>query len=454
MKTIIQFSTKHCVLSLALLSGAVSITRAFGPPSQNSGPADAQRALSAVDRQFFIENKGQWPQEVLYLARLGGLDAWITRTGVVYDFYQMKEKEGAQANAERPLPQKFEKKDYSLHGHVVRLNHTGAGAAASGQGQRKQQGYYNYFLGNDPSKWASEVGLYQEAVVKDLYPGIDLRWYYDKGSLRYDYVVAPGADPGQIRLHLEGHHGQTIRNNQLVFTTRFGEVQLMELLAYQETESGRVPVPARWTQKGRQTAFELAPYDRSRPLIIDPLVYSTFLGGSGTYFSGLSEAGFSIAVDGSGAAYVAGWTRSSDYPTTVGAYDDSFNTSGHLDAFVTKLNSAGSALIYSTFIGGNDNQDGVHSIIVDGSGNAYVKGFTFSSDFPATVGAFDTSYNGSGDYFVTKLNATGSALLSSPFLGGSNAEKLFSHIAVDGSGAAYVCGVTKSGDFPATFGAF
>ncbi|MCX7769406.1 MAG: MopE-related protein [Flavobacteriales bacterium] len=441
MKTFIQFPNKHCVLSLALLCGTLSIAGAFGPLSSSGpGPADAQRALSGVDRQFFIENKGQWPQEVLYLARLGGLNAWITRSGVVYDFYQLKEKEGAKANAERPLPQKFEEKDYSLHGHVVRLNHTGAGAAASGQGQRKQQGYYNYFLGNDPSKWASEVGLYQEAVVKDLYPGIDLRWYYDKGSLRYDYVVAPGADPGLIRLHLEGHHGQAIRDNQLVFTTRFGEVQLMELLAYQETESGRVPVPVRWAQKGRQTAFELAPYDRSRPLIIDPLIYSTFIGGTSI------EIGYSITLDPI-RAYITGSVLFFGYPTTTGAYDTSPN--GFVDVFITKLDPIGSSLMYSTYLGGSGNEEGL-SIVLDSFWNAYVTGYTKSSDFPVPTG-YDGFLTGTQDAFVTKLNPTGTALVYSTYLGGSG-EETGHAIALGGFGLAYVTGKTNSSDFPIASG--
>ncbi|MCX7769408.1 MAG: SBBP repeat-containing protein [Flavobacteriales bacterium] len=440
----VQYFLLPLMTSLAL--GLNANVRASGPPAgANGDPEDAQRALSAVDRHFFIENKGQWPQEVLYLARLGGLNAWITRTGAVYDFYQLKEKEGAKALAERPGPDKFETKEYARYGHVVRVGHSGAGAAASGQGRLKLQGYYNYFLGNDPSRWASEVGLYKEAVVKELYPGIDVRWYFEKGGLRYDYVVAPGADPGQIRLMLEGQKSQAFRDNNLVFTTRFGEVQLMELYAYQETESGRVPVASRWKQEGRQIGIEVERYDRSRPLTIDPLVYSTLIGGDD------KDRGCSIAVDGSGAAYVTGYTQSTDYPTTSGAYDETYY-GGNDDVFVTKLNAAGSALVYSTFIGGYD-WDKAYSIAVDGSGAAYVTGGTKSNNYPTTSGAYDGSYNDNDDAFVTKLNAAGSALVYSTFIGGSSGEYAYS-IAVDGSEAAYVTGRTNSNNYPTTPGAY
>ncbi|MCC7431559.1 SBBP repeat-containing protein, partial [bacterium] len=176
------------------------------------------------------------------------------------------------------------------------------------------------------------------------------------------------------------------------------------------------------------------------------LVFSTFLGGS-SY-----DYGYSLSLDGSGNCYVTGYTQSSDFPTTAGAYD----TSGYSDAFVTKLNSSGSSLVFSTFLGGSgSNSDQGNSVSTDGSGNCYVTGYTFSSDFPTTVGAYDTSYNGSStsDVFVTKLNSSGSSLIFSTFLGGSNYEESRS-LSVDGSGNCYVTGSTKSSNFPTTSGAY
>ncbi len=201
--------------------------------------------------------------------------------------------------------------------------------------------------------------------------------------------------------------------------------------------------------------FTVASYDRTQTLYIDPLIYSTFLGGSG------GARGWDIVVDGSGNAYVTGDTGSTNFPTTAGAFDESFN--GSWDVFVTKINSTGSALLYSTFLGGSSS-DGGSGIAIDGSGNAYVTGWTGSTDFPTTAGAYDQSFNASsysGDAFVTKLNSTGTALLYSTFLGGSVGywgsvwgDDSGDGIVIDGSGNAYVMGFTRSTDFPTTAGAY
>jgi hypothetical protein len=188
-------------------------------------------------------------------------------------------------------------------------------------------------------------------------------------------------------------------------------------------------------------------YDPTYPLVIDPeLVYSTFLGGSSM------EDGYAIAVDGTGSAYVTAHTVSSDFPTTAGAFDTSYNGGMYGDVFVAKLNAAGMGLVYATFLGGSDSDIG-EAIAVDGVGSAYVTGYTYSSDFPTTAEAFNTNHNGYEDAFVVKLNATGTGLVYATFLGGSGWD--YGHaIAVDGADSAYVMGRTASSDFPTTEGAF
>jgi len=177
------------------------------------------------------------------------------------------------------------------------------------------------------------------------------------------------------------------------------------------------------------------------------LIYSTFLGG------GEPEWPNAIAIDGSGNAYISGVTRSSNFPVTPGAFDTTYN-GGWDDSFVTKLNASGSGLVYSTFLGGGGSDEHGFGIAVDGSGNAYISGHTDSSNFPVTLGAFDTKYNGgNGDVFVTKLNAAGSALIYSTFLGGADWDNGLA-IAIDGSGNAYITGWTRSSNFPVTPGAF
>ncbi len=413
-------------------------------------PQQAQQALSNVDRRFFIENKGQWPEEVLYLTRMGGLDVWITRDGAVYDFYRIEETSDRSETgaADAPIDDMARFSDARRYGHVVRLRLKGARTEdITAAGQDPQPGYYNYFIGNDPSKWASFVGLYRAAVVRDVYAGIDVRYYYDGTGVRYDFIVRPGADVAAIRLALEGAEGVRITDRgELAFTTRFGEVRHAGLRAYQTADDGReVDVACRFTSAGDGTyGFEATAYDPARPLIIDPLIYSTFIGGSG------NDRVNAIAVDGSGHAYVTGYTYSSNFPTTSGAYDQTHN--GGSDVFVVKLNSNGSSLIYSTFIGGSSYDYG-YGLAVDGSGHAYVTGYTYSSNFPTTSGAYDQTHNGSDDVFVVKLNSSGSGLMYATFLGGSNDDRGYG-LAVDGSGHAYVAGGVYSTNFPTTSGAY
>jgi hypothetical protein len=303
-------------------------------------------------------------------------------------------------------------------------------------------GYYNYLIGNDPTRHATYVRRYKEAWVKGVYAGIDMRYYLDGGRLRYDWVVHPGGEPSQIVFGLEGSEKSYIDSEgRLVFTTRFGEVKLAELRVYQ----GDREVGGRFVERPGGWGIAVGSYDPTQPLLIDPLVYSTYIGGSGR------DEGYAIAVDGSGNAYVTGWTTSPDYDVTPGAFQTT-NGGGWADVFVTKLNAAGTALVYSTYIGGSGYDYG-HSIAVDGSGNAYVTGETSSTDYDVTPGAFQTRNGGGWDVFVTKLNAAGTALVYSTYIGGSG-DEYGNAIAVDGSGNAYVTGVTSSPDYDVTPGAF
>ena len=257
--------------------------------------------------------------------------------------------------------------------------------------------------------------------------------------MRYDWVVQPGGDPSQIVFGLEGSEKSYIdREGRLVFMTRFGEVKLAELRAYQ----GDREIAARFVERPGGWGIAVGSYDPTQPLVIDPLVYSTYIGGS------RSDYGHAIAVDGSGNAYVTGWTRSTDYDVTPGAFQ---TTNGGLaDVFVTKLNATGTALVYSTYIGGSGDDEG-NAIAVDGSDDVYVTGRTFSPDYDVTPGAFQTTNEGGWDVFVTKLNETGTALVYSTYIGGRH-DDVGRAIAVDGSGYAYVTGSTSSTDYDVTPG--
>jgi hypothetical protein len=332
-------------------------------------------------------------------------------------------------------------------GATLALRFTRANAKATPEGVRRLPGTVNYLLGNAPSGWRTSLPTYGEVVYRNLWPGIDMAFRGDKGKLKYQFVLRSGARVQDIRLAYRGTDGLSVDGRgDLLIHSSLGMMVDSNPLSYQEIRGRRVPVPSRFAL-GHDGAFGFAVggYYRDRPLVIDPgLAYSTFLGGTDNDFA------TGIALDGSGNAFITGDTASADFPTTPGAFDPSFN--GVPDAFVTKLNPTGTALAYSTYLGGEDLDRGV-DIAVDGAGNAYVTGGTGSADFPTTAGAFDTSYNGVGDAFVTKLNPTGTALAYSTYLGGRDNDFGFG-IAVDGAGDAYVHGHTFSADFPTTVGAF
>jgi hypothetical protein len=282
----------------------------------------------------------------------------------------------------------------------------------------------------------------KEAWVRGVYAGIDMRYYLEAGRLRYDWVVQPGGDPSQIVFGLEGSERTYIDSEgRLVFTTRFGEVKLAELRVYQ----GDREIGGRFVERPGGWGIAVGSYDPTQLLVIDPLVYSTYIGGS------IADRGNAIAVDESGNAYVTGSTYSTDYDVTPGSFQTT--NGGYWDVFVTKLNETGTALVYSTYIGGSGDDYG-YGIAVDGSGEAYVTGYTYSSNYPVTVGAaFQETKEGWVDVFVTKLNETGDDLVYSTYLGGSGVDYGYG-IAVDGSGEAYVTGYTSSIDYDVTPGAF
>src|SRR5882672_3973814 len=305
---------------------------------------------------------------------------------------------------------------------ALRMNLVGAARTPAVSGIDELPGKANYLIGKDQSKWRRNVPTYARVRYREVYPGIDLVYYGNQRRLEYDFVVAPGADPSKIVLGFKGAEKLAIdAEGDLVLHTSSGDLRQHKPIIYQNVDGVRREIDGSYVRKGAgRIGFKLAAYDRTQPLVIDPVLsYSTFLGGS----AGEGIAG--IAVDTTGAAYIAGSTGSADFPATAGAFDTSFN-GGSSDVYVVKLNAAGSALVYSTFLGGSAG-DSAAGIAVDATGAVYVAGSTSSSDFPTTAGAFDTSFNGgnpfsSADVFVAKLDAAGSTLVYSTFLGGSGNE--------------------------------
>ncbi|MCX6361501.1 MAG: SBBP repeat-containing protein [Armatimonadetes bacterium] len=401
---------------LALLACTTAATVVTASPA-----APARRVATADVSLTFERNTGRWPSDVQFVARGGGGTLFLTRREAVLSL-----RKGGKASA-------------------LRLKLQGSHGDAVASGLEKQPGIVNYFVGNNPANWRTKIPTYSRVKLAGVYPGVDLV-YYGAGqsrTLEYDFVVKPGADPKQIRMAVSGAKSLRTVGGGLIASTACGDVTLNRPYAYQTIDGVRRQVACSFTVERNTVAFQVARYDAGRPLVVDPtLAYSTYLGGAG------AEVSTGIAVDAAGCAYVTGTTGSTDYPTVAGSY--AVAGSGDQDAFVTKLNAAGSALIYSTYLGGSNREDDPR-IAVDAAGCAYVAGSTASSNFPVTAGAYQTAYS-AADLFITKLNSAGTAPVYSTYLGGSGTDTA-SGIAVDTSGAVFVVGHT-SGAFPTTAGAF
>jgi hypothetical protein len=401
----------------------------------------------------FEANRGQTHEDVRFLSRGPGYTLYLTAVEAVLVLTT-----NADGRADLRSSQAQRDAPASAKSAVLRMSIVGAAPKPLVSGLDELPGKANYFIGNDRAKWRTSVPTYAKVHYRDVYPGIDLLYYGNQRQLEYDFVVARGADPKKIVLGFQGAERLEIdAQGELVLHAAGGAIHQRKPFIYQEIDGVRREIDGGYVLKGaNRVGFQVAAYDSTRPLVIDPvLVYSTFLGGSDF------ELGSGIAVGSGGNAYVTGCTASLDFPTTSGAFQTvnaggagggCGNVSDGADAFVTKLDLSGSALVYSTYLGGSG-RDQASGIAVDPAGNAYVTGITESSDFPTTPAAFDPSFNGNADAFVTKLDATGAALVYSSFLGGGGFDFGFG-IAVDSGGSAYVTGYTESANFPTTPAAF
>jgi hypothetical protein len=390
----------------------------------------------------FEANQGQTDSSVKFFSRGSGYSLFLTSTEAVV---RLRMPEG---EARKDILAGFSNKSKASKSAALRMKFAGTNPAPRVVGVSELPGNVNYLIGNDSSKWRHNVPTYSSVAYSDVYPGVDLVYYGNQGELEYDFVVSPGADHRVIALDIQGADGASI-DAQGDLLLRIGEHQVRQRkpIVYQERGGVRAEVRAGYTLTNQHlVGFEISSYDKTRPLVIDPVLeYSTYLGGNDF------DIGSGIAVDSAGSAYVTGHTFSSDFPTTPGAYDTVWNTNSN-DVFVTKLDAAGANVVYSTYLGGSGDETG-EAIRVDATGSAFVTGSTPSSDFPTTPGAYDTVWNSSHDAFVTKLDASGASLVYSTYLGGS----LYDYplgLAVDVAGNAFVSGYTDSADFPTTAGAF
>ncbi len=450
-KLLQSFSAILAIIPFALMSlGVVSVrpANAISKPA----PGNASYEYGALPLSF-IANAGQVDSSARFQVRGSGgtlsfasdsvtLDLPVATSGAKPPTAAHSNPRGLSAITARSSAQV-----------ALRLSFDGANTNAAIVGADQLPGIANFFIGNDPSQWHTNVPTYAGVVYHNLYPGVDLSYAGHAGLLKGTYTLAAGTDLSHIRWHYVGADGvslDTITGNLIISAPDGVTLTEQAPVAWQTRAGLQIPVKVGYQVNGDDSVqFVPAAYDGVLPLTIDPgLVYSTYLGGTG------HDYGNGIAVDSAGNAYITGQTSGS-FPVIPGAYQTSYGGSGsnYGDAFVSKVNSTGSALVYSTYLGGS-NDDYGYGIAVDGSGNAYITGETASwMNFPITSGAYQLSMNGFNAAFVSELNSTGSALVYSTFLGGSVID-YGTGIAVDASGNSYVTGYASSTDFPTTPGAY
>jgi hypothetical protein len=456
------------IFALAAMTDAATSLRT-GASSHPAAPLAASKAPSALSTRAvdttrianlygkipltFERNDGQTDSQVKFLSRGPGYTLFLTeRSAVLAIKPGSPEAKTTPAKADMTARKTADTK-FSL----LRVDLAGSKRPRRIEGEDLQGSVSNYFIGKDKAKWRSAVANYGRVKYEGVYPGIDLAYRGNPSQLEYDFTVAPGADPRAIELEFEGADKLSI-NRKGDLEIALGKMTVVEHapVVYQEIGGNRRVVAGRYALKGKnRAAFRIAQYDRARPLVIDPtLAYSTYLGCCENL--GYTFVGEDMTVDPGGSAYVTGSISSASFPTTLGAYSDGSSAGFGLDVFVSKLTPDGSALVYSTYFGAGSLNSGDSygdGIAVDADGNAYVTGYTSSTDFPTTAGAFQTILGGGANAFVTKLNPAGTGLVYSTYLGGNNGDGGV-HIAVDSSDNAYVTGFAQSSNFPTTPGAF
>ena len=525
---IIQFVSPFAVIGQATRRQSVASSSQSAKAANSDASRTVSRAAEATSRArmsqtigqvplSFEANHGQADAGVKFLSRSGGQTLFLTATEAVFalrngDFGSRNENKPRNAGAsfmsdKKPAPGRSSENPHSAirkqQSAELRMRLLGANAAPRMRGAEELPGKANYFIGRDPAKWRTGVSLYGRVLYEGVYPGIDLVYYGKGHQLEYDFIVAPGADPRNIRLQFGGARRLELDGRgDLILHTGVGEVRQHRPVIYQNVGGARRDVAGRYLlKKNHEVSFQIGEYDATLPLIIDPviayatyfidtddlavdssgaiyvtgrteelnlpivnaaqgrfggltdafvtkfnpagtqIVYSTYVGGSGFEYSD------GIAVDSEGNAYVTGETGGAtpnDFPIR-NALQPQFG-GGVSDAFITKLSPAG-LIVYSTFLGGQGVESGT-DIAIDATGNSYVTGNTDSLNFPLRNPAQHVMNGGGGDFFVAKLNAAGSTLEYATYLGGSSLEGGAPDIAVDGAGSAYIAGYTYSANFP------
>lgn len=434
-----------------------------------------------------IENKGQWPEQVKFKATTSVGAFFLQKDGYKMllhnkeDLNKMTERMHGHSHGSGAVDSNLSYKSsntsntnsdkFTLRSHAYEMKFLHASASPQIIPDKPLEAYNNYFIGNDPSKWASNCKIYQAVSYKNVYPGVDVRYYTSEGRLKYDIIVNPGAAVDKIAMHFDGVDGLEVRNEKLVIKTSVDDVLELKPYTYQPLSSGRKEISNQYQVKGNIVTFKLGNYDKSKTLIIDPtLIFSTFSG------STKDNWGYTATYDKDGNFYGGGIVFGDGFPTSTGAFQEVFQGgttegNGGYDMAIIKFNPTGTNRIYATLIGGSTGNEQPHSIIVDDAGNLIIGGRTNSSNYPGTL----YGSGGNWDIILTKLNATGTALIGSRIIGGPSEDGVNvqtkqtqassatnrnygddarSEVMVDGAGNIYLASSTRSSGFPVTAGAF
>lgn len=413
----------------------------------------------------YIANHGQWNSKVLFESKIEKGSVYLESDGLTFSQYDPKD---LARRSELYHAKSADLKSLTINGHAWKVNFVGANKVPTVLGSNKLSEYRNYFIGNDSSKWAGNVGVYQGAEYKDLYAGIDLKTYSEDGHFKYDFLVQPKANAKDIQLEYQGLKDLYIRKGHLILVTSVGDFKEMKPYAYQIVDGIKREVKCDYKLVNKTLSYVFPDgYNEEIELIIDPVLIAATLSGT----TGFDENyGHCATFDNAGNIFTGAINFTTGYPVTLGAFQV-FNAGGVRDIAISKFNPTGSNLLFATYIGGMD-EEYPHSLIVNANDELFVLATTNSFNFPTTVGAYDNTLNGDFDISIVHLNAAGSGLIGSTFVGGSfddglnflplssmsitgnYGDEFRGEIILDAAGNCYIASTSSSADFPTTAGAY
>ncbi|HLP32143.1 MAG TPA: gliding motility-associated C-terminal domain-containing protein [Bacteroidia bacterium] len=414
----------------------------------------------------FVQNKGQWPKQILYKSALSSGAIYLEKNGWVYSFYDDAPlKEYIQKWHSKDFNRNYEGHQFSMKGHSFRVSFTGGRNDAEIVPEQKQHYYYNFFQGSKQEQWATEAGAYSSVVYKNAYEHTDVRIQKLNMGVKYDILLHPRAQINVVKLRFTGADSLWLSEGKLYIKTSVNTVVEQRPYAYQRIKNAEVQVPCHFVLDKNELSFSIdGDYNKNETLVIDPLlIFSTYSGSTADNF------GHTATYDSKGHLYAGGITTgamSGGYPTDTGSFQQTYGGGTGFfpcDITISKYSTNGDSLLFATYLGGQGN-DYPHSLVCDNNDNLVVMGTTYSRNFPTTPSAYDTSYNASSDIIVSKFSIDGKQLLGSTFVGGAGVDGLnnsstlqFNYaddyrgdIIFDQQNNYYVAGCTTSPNFPTT----